>query len=138
MRDSAGPRLWATPHTREAKAYAAWTALPHLSGPRERPATPSRSGQLAKSPTGSPTSTRLNSPVSPAAASSTWPRTDRHEHADDAAGIRSALGTRAGDAGRSHALDLVGHAECHFLLGDTGEAVEQTHRAVDAASLAKN
>lgn len=65
-------------------------------------------------------------------------RTDRHEQADDAAGIRSALGTRAGDAGRSRALDLVGVAECHFLLGDTGEAVEQTRRAVDAASLAKN
>lgn len=48
--------------------------------------------------------------------------------------ISGALADRGSEAGRSHALDLIGLAECHFLLGDVGEAVEHTHRAVDAAA----
>jgi hypothetical protein len=57
------------------------------------------------------------------------------QHAEAAAeGIRGALATRGAEAGRSHALDLIGLAECHFLMGDFTGAVEQTHRAVDAAA----
>lgn len=56
-------------------------------------------------------------------------------HAEAAAqAIRSAVDRRGVEAGRSHALDLIGLAECHFLMGDVTGAVAQTHRAVDAAA----
>ncbi|MGW0190132.1 hypothetical protein ACWDV7_30855 [Streptomyces sp. NPDC003362] len=51
-----------------------------------------------------------------------------------ASSIRDALVTRGAEAGRSHALDLIGLAECHFLMGDVTGAVDQTHRAVDVAA----
>lgn len=61
-------------------------------------------------------------------------RSDPQQHAEAAAeNIRDALATRGAEAGRSHALDLIGLAECHFLMGDVTGAVAQTHRAVDAA-----
>ncbi len=62
-------------------------------------------------------------------------RDDPHRHAEAAArSIRQALSTRGPEAGRSHALDLIGLAECHFLVGDMSGAVEHTRSAVDAAS----
>ncbi|MGP4091084.1 hypothetical protein [Streptomyces sp. KR55] len=62
-------------------------------------------------------------------------RRDPQQHAEDAAEhIRGALATRGAEAGRSYALDLIGLAECYFLMGDVPEAVHQTHRAVDAAA----
>ncbi|WP_256361743.1 hypothetical protein [Streptomyces sp. TRM70350] len=62
-------------------------------------------------------------------------RQDPQQHAEDAAEhIRGALTTRGAEAGRSYALDLIGLAECYFLMGDVPEAVDQTHRAVDAAA----
>ncbi|KOT35296.1 XRE family transcriptional regulator [Streptomyces caelestis] len=62
-------------------------------------------------------------------------RADPQKHAEAAAGnIRSALAGRGSEAGRSHALDLIGLAECHFLIGDLTGAVEHTHHAVDAAA----
>ncbi|MCT9076540.1 helix-turn-helix domain-containing protein [Streptomyces fulvoviolaceus] len=62
-------------------------------------------------------------------------RQDPQQHAEDAAGhIRGALVTRGAEAGRSYALDLIGLAESYFLMGDVPEAVDQTHRAVDAAA----
>lgn len=61
-------------------------------------------------------------------------RQDASKHAETAAGkIRTALEHRGAEAGRSHALDHVGLAECYFLMGDVTSGVEQTHRAVDAA-----
>ncbi|MDQ0933389.1 hypothetical protein [Streptomyces turgidiscabies] len=47
--------------------------------------------------------------------------------------IRQALDRRGPEASRSHALDRIGLAQCHFLLGDLTGAVKETHRAVDAA-----
>ncbi|MEV4340115.1 helix-turn-helix domain-containing protein [Streptomyces sp. NPDC049590] len=47
--------------------------------------------------------------------------------------IRQALSRRGPEAGRSHALDRIGLAQCHFLLGDLTGAVAETHLAVDAA-----
>ncbi|CAM5537450.1 helix-turn-helix domain-containing protein [Streptomyces fumanus] len=47
--------------------------------------------------------------------------------------IRHALSFRGPEAGRSHALDRIGLAQCHFLLGDLTGAVAETHLAVDAA-----
>lgn len=56
------------------------------------------------------------------------------QHGEAAASeIRQALARRGPEAGRSHALDRIGLAQCHFLLGDVNGAVEETHRAVDAA-----
>lgn len=55
-------------------------------------------------------------------------------HAKTAASeIRRALNSRGSEAGRSHALDRIGLAECHFLLGDLTGAVEEVDRAVEAA-----
>ncbi|MFD3377606.1 MULTISPECIES: helix-turn-helix domain-containing protein [unclassified Streptomyces] len=62
-------------------------------------------------------------------------RKDPHRHAEAAAeSIRQALVTRGPEAGRSHALDLIGLAECHFLTGDMKSAVDQTQVAVEAAA----
>ncbi|MGW3626504.1 helix-turn-helix domain-containing protein [Streptomyces sp. NPDC000880] len=56
------------------------------------------------------------------------------QHAEAAATeIRQALAQRGSEASRSHALDRIGLAECHFLLGDLTSAVEEAHRAVEAA-----
>jgi hypothetical protein len=41
---------------------------------------------------------------------------------------------RGPEAGRSHALDTVGLAECHFLMGDVAAAVDHTQRAVEVAA----
>ncbi|MEU2134247.1 helix-turn-helix domain-containing protein [Streptomyces sp. NPDC018352] len=61
-------------------------------------------------------------------------RTDPRQHADQAAGqIRTALSLRGAEAGRSHALDRIGLAECHFLAGDIGSGAAEAHRAVAAA-----
>ncbi|MGW4866530.1 helix-turn-helix domain-containing protein [Streptomyces chartreusis] len=62
-------------------------------------------------------------------------RNDPRQHAEAAGeSIRGALATRGTEAGRSHALDLIGLAECHFLMEDMSGAVEQTRLAVDAAA----
>ena len=61
-------------------------------------------------------------------------RHDPHKHAEAALGeISTALTQRGPDAGRGHALDRIGLAECYFLLGDLHAAVTETHQAVDAA-----
>ncbi|TXC94038.1 hypothetical protein [Streptomyces sp. ISID311] len=58
-----------------------------------------------------------------------------HEHAHTAAKeIRMALDRRGPEASRSYALDWIGLAECHFLVGDVTGAVGNTHHAVDAAA----
>ncbi|MFD3481992.1 hypothetical protein [Streptomyces sp. NPDC058665] len=48
------------------------------------------------------------------------------------------LSSRGSEAGRSHALDRIGLAECRFLLGDVGGGTEETHRAVAAARLTQS
>ncbi|MEU3257139.1 hypothetical protein ABZ694_04845 [Streptomyces albidoflavus] len=61
-------------------------------------------------------------------------RQDPSRHAETAATeIRRALSRRGSEAGRSHALDRIGLAECQFLLGDLTGAVEEVDRAVEAA-----
>ncbi|WP_319949587.1 hypothetical protein [Streptomyces halobius] len=62
-------------------------------------------------------------------------RQDPRPYAEDAANeIRDALTRRGQEAGRSHALDMIGLAACQFLVGDIRGGVEQAHRAVDAAT----
>ncbi|GAB2968559.1 hypothetical protein GCM10023080_034360 [Streptomyces pseudoechinosporeus] len=66
-------------------------------------------------------------------------RKEPHRHAEAAArSISKALATRGPEAGRSHALDLIGLAECHFLIGDVTSAVNHTHKAVEAAALTQS
>ncbi|MFB7473731.1 hypothetical protein [Kitasatospora sp. NPDC056184] len=66
-------------------------------------------------------------------------RTDPRFHAEAAADhIRAALAERGAEAGRSHALDRIGLAEAQFLMGDVSGAIEETHRAVAAATLTKS
>lgn len=47
--------------------------------------------------------------------------------------IRAALKRRGPEAGRSHALDWIGLAECAFLLGDLQGAADYSQRAVGVA-----
>ena len=62
-------------------------------------------------------------------------RQQPREHAEAAANsIRQAVTRRGPEAGRSHALDTIGLAECHFLMGDVAGAVDHTQRAVEAAA----
>lgn len=61
-------------------------------------------------------------------------RTDPRRHAARAADqIRAALASRGAEAGRSHALDRIGLAECQFLTGDIQGAAAETVLAVQAA-----
>ncbi|MFF5565272.1 hypothetical protein ACFY7Z_10625 [Streptomyces sp. NPDC012623] len=66
-------------------------------------------------------------------------RQNPKQHADRAAAeIRAALSSRGSEAGRSHALDRIGLAECHYLVGDIEGGAEETHRAVAAARLTRS
>ncbi|MFD1657017.1 helix-turn-helix domain-containing protein [Streptomyces caeni] len=134
-RQAASPRVRAMLHTREAWAYAAMGRAAAF-----RRATAEAAESLAEAQAGEDpywityfdeaelsgvTGGRLLDMA----------RTAPQQHAEAAAAsIRGALATRGAEAGRSHALDLIGLAECHFLMGDMTGAVDQTHRAVDAAA----
>jgi len=133
-RRSAVPRVLAMLHTREAWAYAAMgrsaafqrasreaaEQLAEAGGHEE----PYWIGYFDEAELSGVTGGRLLDLA----------RTDPKQHAAGAAeNIRTALATRGPEAGRSHALDLIGLAECHFLMGDLAEAVAHTHKAVDAA-----
>ncbi|MFJ9411154.1 helix-turn-helix domain-containing protein [Streptomyces sp. NPDC101393] len=133
-RATAGPRLRAMLHTREAWAYAAMgrhAAFHRASG--QAGEALSSAGQdepywisyFDTSELAGVTGGRLLDLARQA------PR----QHADTAAKeIRTALNQRGSEAGRSHALDWIGLAECHFLVGDINGAVESTHQAVGAAT----
>lgn len=61
-------------------------------------------------------------------------RADPRRHAEAAAAsIQQALDARGAEAGRSHALDWIGLAQCAFLMGDVTGGVKHTHAAVEAA-----
>jgi hypothetical protein len=131
----AGPRVRAMLHTREAWAYAALgrsTAFQRATDEAMEALTDAEPGQepywiayFDSAELAGVTGGRLLDLA----------RQDPHRHAEAAAdAIRQALATRGPEAGRSHALDLIGLAECHFLIGDVTGAVDHTHRAVEAAA----
>ncbi|MFI9352520.1 helix-turn-helix domain-containing protein [Streptomyces lydicus] len=135
VRTSAGPRLRAMLHTREAWAYAAMgrhaafqratrhaeDALSSADGVEE----PYWIHYFDTAELAGVTGGRLLDLA----------RTDPHEHAAAASQeIRAALDQRGAEASRSHALDWIGLAECSFLLGDVTGAAETTHHAVNAAA----
>ncbi|MFD4261959.1 helix-turn-helix domain-containing protein [Streptomyces sp. NPDC058534] len=135
VRGEAGPRLRAMLHTREAWAYAAMgraaafrratseamEALADGDGDEE----PYWVAYFDDAELAGVTGGRLLDMA----------RDDPQQHAEAAAeSIRGALAGRGSEAGRSHALDLIGLAECHFLMGDVTGAVDHTHRAVEASA----
>jgi transcriptional regulator with XRE-family HTH domain len=133
-RDTAGPRVRAMLHTREAWAYAVMgrtaafrraTAQAAESLAAAEPETePYWIAYFDQAELAGTTGGRLLDLA----------RQDPRQHAEAAATeIRSALARRGPEAGRSHALDRIGLAQCHFLLGDLTNAAEETHHAVDAA-----
>lgn len=132
---AAGARIRAMLHTREAWAYAAMGR-----GAAFRRATNEATAALADADLGEdPYWIAYFDEAELAGVTGgrllDLARTDPQQHAGPAAeSIRDALATRGTEAGRSYALDLIGLAECHFLMGDVTAAVEQTHRAVGAAA----
>lgn len=139
-RDVIGPRVRAMLHTREAWAYAAQgrTAGFHRATARAAEA-------LAHADDGGEEPYWIAYFDEAELAGVTGgrfldlARKDPRQHGDRAAAeIRSALSARGTEAGRSHALDRIGLAECHFLVGDVAGAAEETHRAVEAARLTQS
>ncbi|MFD7281625.1 hypothetical protein ACFV80_32465 [Streptomyces sp. NPDC059862] len=133
-RKAAGPRVLAMLHTREAWAYAAMGRAAAF-----RRATSEAAEALAEAGAGEEPYWITYFDEAELAGVTGGRLLDmarsEPQHAEAAAAnIRSALTTRGAEAGRSHALDLIGLAECHFLMGDMTGAVEQTHHAVDAAA----
>lgn len=139
-RDVIGPRVRAMLHTREAWAYAAQGrtagfqratakaagALADASSSEEEPYWIAYFGEAELAGV---TGGRLLDLA----------RQDPRQHAERAADeIRTALSSRGPEAGRSHALDRIGLAECRFLVGDVGGGAEETHRAVAAARLTQS
>ncbi|SBT89530.1 hypothetical protein GA0115233_101023 [Streptomyces sp. DI166] len=131
---AAGARLRAMLHTREAWAYAAMGRSAAF-----RRATSEAADALADAAPGEDPYWIAYFDESELAGVTggrllDLARTDPQQHAEAAAAsIRAALTNRSAEAGRSYALDLIGLAECHFLMGDVKCAVDHTHRAVDAA-----
>ncbi|MEU1343432.1 helix-turn-helix domain-containing protein [Streptomyces sp. NPDC005827] len=134
-RSVAGPRVRAMLHTREAWAYAAMgrtAAFQRATTQATEALTDAKSAEepywiayFDEAELAGTTGGRLLELA----------RQNPKKHAEAAAGeIRHALARRGPEAGRSHALDRIGLAQCHFLLGDLTGAVAETHRAVDAAS----
>ncbi|MEX3100115.1 hypothetical protein DF268_27845 [Streptomyces sp. V2] len=131
---TAGPRVRAMLHTREAWAYAAMGRVSAF-----RRATGEATEALADAdPVEEPYWIAYFDDAELSGVTGgrllDMARDDPRQHAETAAEhIRGALARRGPGAGRSHALDLIGLAECHFLTGDVAAAVEHTHQAVDAA-----
>ncbi|MEU1600213.1 hypothetical protein ABZ468_47555 [Streptomyces sp. NPDC005708] len=130
----AGPRVRAMLHTREAWAYAAMgrpAAFQRATAQAAECLATARTGEepywiayFDEAELAGTTGGRLLELA----------RKNPQQHAEAAATeIRQALVRRGPEASRSHALDRIGLAQCHFLIGDLTVAVEETHRAVDAA-----
>ncbi|MGK5534241.1 helix-turn-helix domain-containing protein [Streptomyces sp. URMC 129] len=133
-RGKAGPRVRAMLHTREAWAFASMGREAAF-----RRATGQAAEALADAGDGEPHWIAYFDQAELAGVTGgrllEMARRDPRVHAPAAAdAIRQALAERGPEAGRSHALDWIGLAECSFLLGDISAAVEHTHRAVNAAT----
>lgn len=128
-----GPRVRAMLHTREAWAYAAMGRSTAF-----RRATSEATEALAEAEGHEPYWITYFDKAELAGVTGgrllDMAREDPRHTQAAADSIRGALADRGSEAGRSHALDLIGLAECHFLMGDLTGAVEHTHHAVDAAA----
>ncbi|WFB09470.1 hypothetical protein LRS74_22305 [Streptomyces sp. LX-29] len=133
-RNAAGPRVHAMLHTREAWAFAAMGRVSAFQR-----ATAQAAEALAEAePVAEPYWIAYFDEAELAGVTGgrllDLARKDPRQHAETAtAQIRRAIAVRDRDAGRSHALDRIGLAECRFLAGDVAGAVDETHKAVEAA-----
>ncbi|MFD7505274.1 helix-turn-helix domain-containing protein [Streptomyces sp. NPDC059850] len=135
-RHTAGPRLRAMLHTREAWALARMDrpssfhratgqATEALSDAGRLDNEPYWIGYFDEAELAGVTGGRLLDLA----------REDPRTYADQAAShIRTALDQRTAEAGRGHALDWIGLAECAFLAGDITSAADYSRRAVEVAS----
>ncbi|MFG3048932.1 helix-turn-helix domain-containing protein [Streptomyces sp. NPDC048241] len=136
-RKAAVPRVRAMLHTREAWAYAAMgrvSAFERATGQaaealgkadEDRNASPFWITYFDEAEFAGVTGGRLLDLA----------RNDPRGHAEKAAQqIGEAIEGRGPEARRSHALDWIGLAECHFLMGDVHGGGDHAHRAVDAAA----
>jgi hypothetical protein len=133
--NAAGPRLRAMLHTREAWAYASMGR-----GAAFRRATGEAAEARAKVGTDEEPYWITYFDESELAGVTggrllELARQEPKRHAEEAAdSIHKAVIRRGPEAGRSHALDTIGLAECHFLMGDVAGAVHHTRLAVEAAA----
>ncbi|MET9424659.1 helix-turn-helix domain-containing protein [Streptomyces sp. NPDC006540] len=138
-RDALGPRVRAMLHTREAWAYAAQGRQAGFRRATSRAAEALADAGSDEEPywiayfndaeLAGVTGGRLLELA----------RSDPRQYAEQAAEeIRAALSLRGTEAGRSHALDRIGLAECHFLANDVTGGAAEAHRAVEAARLTQS
>lgn len=133
-RGKVGPKVRAMLHTREAWAYAAMGRITAFRRATQQATELLRDAQGADAPYWIAYFDEAELAGVTGGRLLDLARQDPSKHAEAAASdIRTALEQRGAEAGRSHALDHIGLAECLFLMGDVTSGVEQTHRAVDAA-----
>ncbi|MEU1792496.1 helix-turn-helix domain-containing protein [Streptomyces sparsogenes] len=135
-RHAAGPRLRAMLHTREAWALA---RMGRPSGFHRATGQASEALADAGRPDSEPYWIGYFDDAELAGVTGgrllDMARSDPQTYADQAADhIRTALNHRGPEAGRGHALDWIGLAECAFLLGDITGAADHSRRAVEVAS----
>ncbi|WP_282700056.1 helix-turn-helix domain-containing protein [Streptomyces sp. CC219B] len=138
IRRQASPRVGAMLATREAWAYAAMGRTSAF-----RRTTEEAAGHLADAGQDEPYwityfgAAELNGVTGGRLLD--LARHEPRQYADQAAeSIRQALAVRGPEAGRSYVLDIIGLAECHFLVGDLTGAVTHTRQAVQAASTSRS
>ncbi|WP_098009196.1 helix-turn-helix domain-containing protein [Streptomyces sp. sk226] len=134
-RDVIGPRVRAMLHTREAWAYA---AQGRLAGFQRATAKAGEDLAAADVDGDEPYWIAYFDEAELAGVTGgrllDFARANPRRHAFQAAErIRTALASRGPEAGRSHALDRIGLAECAFLVGDVQGAAAETALAVRAA-----
>lgn len=133
-RDVAGPRVRAMLHTREAWALSAMGRAAAFQRATTQAAEALASAKEADEPHWIAYFDEAELAGVTGGRLLDLARQNPRQHAQSAATeIGQALSRRGPEAGRSHALDRIGLAECRFLLGDLTGAVEEVHHAVEAA-----
>lgn len=134
-RGKIGPRVTAMLHTREAWAYAGMGRTQAFQRATGQAAEALSNAQPEEEPYWIAYFTEAELAGVTGGRLLDLARNEPQRHAQPAAEhIQRALETRNPDAGRSHALDRIGLAECSFLMGDITAAAEHTHEAVEAAA----
>ncbi|MFF4696466.1 helix-turn-helix domain-containing protein [Streptomyces chattanoogensis] len=134
-REAAGPRVRAMLHTREAWAYAALGRVTAFRRATDQAAEALSTAAGGEEPYWIEYFNNAELAGVTGGRLLDLARHDPRQYAEDAANeIRDALARRGPEAGRSHALDSIGLAECLFLVGDVSGGVAQAHRALDAAN----
>lgn len=133
-RDVIGPRARAMLHTREAWAYAAQGRIAGFHRATAKAAEDLAAARTDDEPYWIAYFDEAELAGVTGGRLLDLARTDPRRHALQAADeIRAALTSRGAEAGRSHALDRIGLAECQFLAGDIQGAAAETALAVQAA-----